>query len=165
MKVKSRLYWIVSVLVAGIVLLSGCGAAEGEAGLNDDVGYIEEGTEFDGETGASATENPDEAGLSDDGGYIEEVPEFNGETSVTESPDTEVMVTGAVKEADAATGKVIIVSEDGFEITLDVPSEELLDELAGFAEEGTQITVEYNDATKTVTNVTSQADSEVIDEN
>ncbi len=166
MKVKSRLYWIISVLVVGIVLLTGCGSVTGEeAGFSDDGGYIEEGTEFDGETGASATENPDESGLSDDGGYIEEVPEFNGETgaSVTESPDTEVMVSGTVKEADAATGKVIIVSEDGSEITLGVPSEELLDELAGFAEEGTQITVEYNDATKTVTNVTSQADSEVID--
>ncbi|HWR24272.1 MAG TPA: hypothetical protein VN366_12420, partial [Feifaniaceae bacterium] len=166
MKVKSRLYWIISVLVAGIVLLTGCGAAEGEAGLSDDSGYIEEAPEFNGETGAGDAESPDEAGSGDDG-YIEEVPEFDGETGagVTESPDTEGMVTGTVKEADAATGKVIIVSEDDTEITLDVPSEALLDELAGFAEEGARITVTYNDATKTVTNVTSQADSEVIDEN
>lgn len=163
MTIKSKWYGIIFVLVASIVLLTGCGGlTEGEAGLSDDGGYIEEETEFNEETGSNVTDN--EAGLSDDGGYIEEF-ELNEEpgSSVTESPNTEVTVTGTVKEADVTTGKVIIVSEDDSEIALDVPSEELFAELVGFAEEGTQITVEYNDATKTVTNVISQADTQVTD--
>ncbi len=149
MTAKIKWYLIIFVLAACITMLAGCDTlTEGESGLNDDGGFIEE------------TEIIEESGLNDNGGFIEEteiieVPEVNEEAEVTENPDVVAQVTGTVKEADVTTGNVIIVSEDGYEIVLVVPSEELLIELAGYSEEGSQITVEYNDADKTVINVIS----------
>lgn len=81
--------------------------------------------------------------------------------NVSESQGVEAKATGTVKKVDSSTGKVTIASEDGSEIVLDVPSEELLANLASLVNEtGAEITVDYDTNTKTVLNVHNQAETQ-----